>query len=258
MKQAEKESATRCQTVVLNFTHTYDIEKLAQNISCRYIDCTHLNGTDCYCDQDGCQKLKQLFKPYSPHGIHWIDSGDYHYISKFWTDKIDYPFVLILFDHHPDMQPPLFENLLSCGSWVQEMLQTNNYLQKVCIIGASEKLRKETEDYKDKIIFFGEEYKVNKETWQLFAKMHLKWPVYLSIDKDVLSPKYAKTNWDQGSLSLPQLEKILDLILRYENVIGIDICGELPPALGGNIEDEYLNKKTNIILQQFIEKVWRK
>lgn len=91
MKQAEKESATRCQTVVLNFTHTYDIEKLAQNISCRYIDCTHLNGTDCYCDQDGCQKLKQtyqaLFSTWNIIGC----SGDYHYISKFWTDKIDYP-----------------------------------------------------------------------------------------------------------------------------------------------------------------------
>ena len=76
---------------------------------CQWVDCTHLRGTQCYCDSEGERRLRALLAPYPPEGIHLIDSGDYHYVTKLWTDKIDHPFSLIVFDHHPDMQPPLFE-----------------------------------------------------------------------------------------------------------------------------------------------------
>ena len=68
--------------------------------------------------RDGTLALKRMIADYPAEGVHFIDSGNYHYLTKFWTDKLETPFSLIVFDHHPDMQPPLFDNILSCGSWV--------------------------------------------------------------------------------------------------------------------------------------------
>lgn len=42
---------------------------------------------------------------------------------------------MVVFDHHPDMQPSLFDEMLSCGSWVKTMLDTNKFLRKVLIVG---------------------------------------------------------------------------------------------------------------------------
>ena len=81
-----------------------------------------------------------MIADYPAEGVHFIDSGNYHYLTKFWTDKLETPFSLIVFDHHPDMQPPLFDNILSCGSWVKDILDHNNNCKKVIIVGASDKL----------------------------------------------------------------------------------------------------------------------
>ena len=150
-----------------------------------------------------------LLAPYPPEGIHLIDSGDYHYVTKLWTDKIDHPFSLIVFDHHPDMQPPLFEGLLSCGCWVRTVLDTNPHVQKVCIVGATEKLKQETAGYDGRLVYFSEQTLCLREAWHVFSRLWLNEPVYISIDKDVLTPRQATTNWDQGSLSLGQLESLL-------------------------------------------------
>lgn len=34
-------------------------------------------------------------------------------------------------------------------------------------------------------------------------------PVYISIDKDILDKQYTETNWSQGNMSLPMLERLL-------------------------------------------------
>lgn len=62
-------------------------------------------------------------------------------MSKFWTDRIREDFVLILFDHHTDMQPSRFGELLSCGSWVKDVMDENPFVRKVVIIGADERFR---------------------------------------------------------------------------------------------------------------------
>ena len=72
---------------------------------------------------------------------------------------------------------------------------------------------------------------MHEEGWQNFSSGHINGPVYISIDKDVLNPASAATNWDQGSLSLWELEKLLAVILQKEQVVGIDICGECSTTL---------------------------
>ena len=56
-------------------------------------------------------------------------------------------------------------------------------------------------------------------------------PVYISIDKDVLSRRYAVTNWDQGDMSLAVMEQVLADVIEAHEVIGVDICGDLPGTL---------------------------
>ena len=114
------------------------------------------------------------------------------------------------------MQPSLFDNLMSCGCWVKKVLDTNPYLQKVCIVGAAEKLIKALHpNYGEKLKFYSETELSHEEGW----------------DKDVLDIKSAVTNWDQGSLSLTELEKLLSIILKKEEIIGVDICGECSSSL---------------------------
>ena len=193
-----------------------------------------------------------LLAPYPPEGIHLIDSGDYHYVTKLWTDKIDHPFSLIVFDHHPDMQPPLFEGLLSCGCWVRTVLDTNPHVQKVCIVGATEKLKQETAGYDGRLVYFSEQTLCLREAWHVFSRLWLNEPVYISIDKDVLTPRQATTNWDQGSLSLGQLESLLRVILRHERVIGIDICGELPLCQPSSPSRQTANEQTDKELLEWL------
>ena len=218
--------------VVMNFTHVYEKEHFVSNQLFSWVNCTYLQGTDCYLDADTQNELVLRIKTFSAHGIHFIDSGNYHYLSKLWTDKIEEPFSLIVFDHHPDMQPSLFEGLMSCGCWVKSVIDTNPWLRKVVIIGAADKLIQQvTEEYRERVRFYSENQLSHDESWQNFSMAHLKEPVYISVDKDVLNTQAAVTNWDQGSMSLPELEKIFSVILRSEDVIGVDVCVECSSSL---------------------------
>lgn len=214
--------------VVLDFSHVYEQESFCQGRDFRWIDCTHLTGTDCYCDADGEKALRRLIAPYPPHGIHFIDNGDYHYLTKFWTDKIQEPWSLVLFDKHTDMQADLF-GMLSCGDWVKAVMDTNPYLRSVVIVGASDKLIAQVpKEYADRVHFYGEQELKQQVVWKEFCETRINEPVYISIDKDVLDKASAATNWDQGTLTLDQLKTLLLAILRHDRIIGIDICGECP------------------------------
>jgi arginase family enzyme len=58
--------------------------------------------------------------------------------------------------------------------------------------------------------------------------------VYLTLDKDVLRPADAATNWDQGRMSAEELFAILGAVLAHRRVIGADVVGDWSaPAYGG-------------------------
>lgn len=218
--------------LLMNFTHVYEQERFLKNHRFKWLDCTDLNGTDCYCDEEAAARLKSRMAGYEPDGIHFIDSGNYHYVSKFWTDKIRQPFSLVVFDHHPDMQPSLFDEMISCGSWVKTVLDTNPFLRKVLVVGAAENLiHAVPAEYLPRVKFYSDVTLSHEEGWKKFASEHVKEPVYISVDKDVLNTDAAVTNWDQGVFSLNELEHLLAVIFRSEKVIGVDVCGECSMSL---------------------------
>ena len=84
-----------------------------------HLDLSGLEGTTCYCDADSAAAIEAAFKSLPLNALHWIDGGDYHYLTDIWLRFLDRPAQLVLFDNHPDDQAPSFGgDILSCGGWV--------------------------------------------------------------------------------------------------------------------------------------------
>ena len=81
---------------------------------------------------------------------------------------------------------------------------------------------------RNKLIYISERDLKGEEKKKMLANAIIRTPIYISIDKDVLSPKFAVTNWDQGSLSLKKIKELFQIIATKQEIIGIDICGECP------------------------------
>ena len=97
-----------------------------QDANTLYIDCADIPGTDCYCDDEAAEVIRKRIADAGvtdARGIHFFDNGNYHYMSKIWTDMVQENFSLVVFDHHPDMQEPRFGNILSCGGWVKKVIE---------------------------------------------------------------------------------------------------------------------------------------
>jgi hypothetical protein len=214
----------------------------------RWFDCTQIDGSDCYCDDEAQAILGQQIESVGNNtiGIHFFDNGNYHYMSKLWTDCVQEPFDLVVFDHHPDMQPPRFEGILSCGGWIKEVLDHNKFVQNVTVIGVADHLVEEIREdltqanaaeILDRVTFIREsELKKHPENLSSLVCSELasvlSSNIYLSIDKDALNTQEAATNWDQGSLTFEQLAKTLQILAQNRKILGIDICGERARDMG--------------------------
>jgi hypothetical protein len=286
----------------------------------RWLNCTKIVGTDCYCDDDAIKEINELIdnaesdsksesdrnienrdnstSDIAPQlSIHFFDNGNYHYMSKLWTDRVQEPFTLIVFDHHPDMQPPRFGGILSCGGWVKEVLDNNRFVQNVIIIGVKDEL---VETVREELSQSGEANILEKVTFikeselntlslqnslssltpsasgaairsyqqinlplrhspgsLLLSRLSSLHSLYISIDKDALSPVYAATNWDQGSLTLDALKNCITTLAAGRKILGIDICGERAHDFEGDEhhtiqEADTLNSELNRKIVEFL------
>lgn len=262
---------------VCNFTNVYENQPFTEGLKlsgeATWIDCTDIPGTDCYCDDEAVETIRKRIADAGikdADGIHFFDNGNYHYMSKIWTDMVQEPFSLVVFDHHPDMQEPRFGNILSCGGWVKKVLEENRLIDNVVIIGVADHLadeiRKEIashpadarNDLQHKVTFIRES--------ELSSSSHLipqrriapTSHLYISIDKDALSPACAATNWDQGSLDVATLKKIIEDLAASHKIIGVDICGERARDFAGDEhhtvqEADSLNDRINRELVEFLK-----
>jgi hypothetical protein len=259
----------------------------------RWLNCIKIVGTDCYCDDDAIKEINELIdnaesnsksesdrnienrdnstSDIAPQlGIHFFDNGNYHYMSKLWTDRIQEPFTLIVFDHHPDMQPPRFGGILSCGGWVKEVLDNNKFVQNVIIIGVKDEL---VETVREELTQSGESSILDKVTFIKESELStlpsiicsdsvnvFSSNLYISIDKDALSPVYAATNWNQGTLTLDALKDGITALTTGRKILGIDICGERAHDFEGDEhhtvqEADSLNSELNRELVEFLKKI---
>ncbi len=208
---------------VFNFSGIYEFESFYRTDKGSYFcDLTGLTGTNCMCDDTARDEIQRLIveKNISAGGLHFIDSGNYHYMSSILTGFVEEPFSLVVLDHHPDMQRPMFGDILSCGGWVMDAAEKSVNLRDIHVIGADKGLiSKLEEEDRNRAIFYDSDRAMD-------SLSKIEQPVYLSIDKDVLIRDELITNWDQGDMRIEELFEYVKKLMATHRIIGVDICGE--------------------------------
>lgn len=275
------DSKVKNENMILDFTHVYRDEDIKDIDRFRYIDCSDIQETDMYCSKNAYEKIWGRIEPYGIQGIHYIDSGNYHYITKIITDHITEPFGLVMYDHHTDMQIPMVPEMMSCGDWAGQTLIQNKNLRQLVVVGPPESDIEQTlESYSGsqsgRLLTFSAEDLHGDLPEDKLKHIRTDLPLYISIDKDVLGTEYTETNWSQGDMSIDGLERLLSVFLggqgeekntdacrnderydggiRHSRILGVDVCGEVQTDIS---VPEYLvaeekNEKVNIELFRFI------
>lgn len=215
--------------LILNFTGMY--EKMNPEWGdVPFLDFTELRGSELYVDEEAEFAITREIEKYGPEGLHLLDNGNYHYVSRLFIKLMEEETDLLYFDNHSDDQPPAFEGLKSCGSWVLD-------------------LQNEFADRLGGMVWVDGRGELHEK-----GSMSSERPLYISIDKDVFSKEFAATNWDQGELTLDRFMEIYQEVTKGRRIAGIDICGGTVPHDGlFNLDEIELNKKIDLKLIGFLE-----
>lgn len=210
---------------VLNFSGVYERQSFYKDRDCEWIDCSDLSGVNGFCDETSMEEIDARISGLEGW-IHFIDGGNFHYLSYLLMKHIREPFTLVVFDHHTDMKPSMFAGLLSCGCWIKEALDALPFLKNVVLIGVADSLADTAEpDYAGRVRIISESMAEEDDTWLGILEAEASEAVYLSIDKDAFGREEVVTDWDQGTMTLEQLERAYR-ILDSRRILGVDICGE--------------------------------
>lgn len=239
--------------IILNFD-----QSVGEINNAKIIDVTQWQDTIRFgcSEKKFCQFKAELQQSLPEHyGTVLMGSGDYHHISLLLIKRLakqysaDNPIQVIVFDNHPDNMRYLFG--IHCGSWVSYVASLP-FVSHVHVLGITshdiglshfwenrwkplfqKKLTYWSLDVNvswAKKIGLGQAFRHFSTPDDLIASFlseqyHSAEPVYLSIDKDVLSEKVIHTNWDQGQL---QTYHLLDTITSLkQRIVASDITGEL-------------------------------
>lgn len=266
MKNTEKNKNNRItqtidfkETVIMNFSGIYKNQNFYKNYAEEEIfwtELSDLSGCNCYCDAEASDRIRKEIQAFTGKGIHFIDSGNYHYITRLWLEKLQIPFRLLVFDNHTDMQPPAFGGLLSCGGWIAASLEELPLLQEVILVGPDEEAYTQVElDLQQKVLFLSREKlstMTTEEKEGFFNNLSEDLPLYVSVDKDVLCKGDASTTWSQGDMHLSELMSFLELVLERQNILGMDVCGECDMD---SCSEDFLNDHANEAILRLWEKM---
>lgn len=266
MKNTEKNKNNRItqtidfkEIVITNFSGIYKNQNFYKNYAEEEIfwtELSDLSGCNCYCDAEASDRIRKEIQAFTGNGIHFIDSGNYHYMTRLWLEKLQVPFRLLVFDNHTDMQPPAFGGLLSCGGWIAASLEELPLLQEVILVGPDEEAYTQVEpDLQQKVLFLSRE-KLSTMTAEekegFFNNLSEDLPLYVSVDKDVLCKGDASTTWSQGDMHLSELMSFLELVLERQNILGMDVCGECDMD---SCSEDFLNDHANEAILRLWEKM---
>lgn len=207
------------RVAVLHFDDTYFYQDSLRKYAIE-VDLRFLKGIKFLCLKDKLSLIEnQITKKINQikSMICFIGKGEYHYISYLLMKRICIPFCLFVIDNHLDMRY-CREDLIRCDSWIYRAGKIKNL----------------------KWIFF-----INSLSIDRVPK--IGFPVYLSIDKDILDKKYLNTRWTQGKACPSELFRFLVKFSSVNEILAVDICGE------PEIEDLKEMKKSEKINISIIE-----
>ncbi|MBO8164256.1 MAG: arginase family protein [Brevibacillus sp.] len=209
---------------LLNFDDVYPRQPELSDCADEWVELADITEANMFCAHKALTEISRRLSTRTGRGITFIGNGNYHYVTYLLLGEITRPFTLVLFDNHTDAKPANdMSGLLSCGSWVAEAAASLPHLQQVVIVGVSAEPHVFPPHLQKKIILLP----ATSERQTVLSSIPTK-DVYISIDKDVLHPAFAVTNWDHGNMQLRELIAALQMLVQRKNVLGIDICGELP------------------------------
>lgn len=188
------------------------------------------------------------------HGVEitFMGSGDFHHLTAPLVARLaGTPLSVVHFDNHPDWGkwPPAYH----CGSWVNRVLDMDHVARVVtlgpCAGPTWPQLKGANIDVLGDARYELRPWRMGPSRllggriihwdnlagcdWPAFAAdLARRLPteaVYVSIDKDVLHPDEAVTNWNQGEMRLDHVLACLGELARHRRIVGIDVCGEFAP-----------------------------
>ena len=203
-------------------------------------------------------------------------SGDFHHLSAALISRLREPVTVVHFDNHPDWcrLPATF----NCGGWVNRALDLP-HVTRVVTIGpcSADFVRPEWQTANLPAVAAG---RLEVYPWRAApSKVWMRYPdtrccrfadgaihwrnladeawgdfldeliarlpataLWITIDKDVLSPAEATTNWDQGQMPLDLVIAAVERLAANGRIAGIDVCGEhSPPVFAGWIRTAIAN-----------------
>lgn len=185
-------------------------------------------------------------------GTVFTGSGDFHHLSLpliAHAARRHSPLQVVVFDNHPDNMR--FPFAVHCGSWVRRAT-TLPGVTHVHVVGITSTDISRAHAWENRLwpllrkrltywscgvdvgwahrLGLGQAFRgfdTMPELLQAFTEQMRRstMPVYLSIDKDVLSVEDARTNWDQGCMRESELCVAIEAL--RERIVGSDITGEV-------------------------------
>ena len=221
----------------------YESEGYAWEQAGKIWDLRELRGTDGYLDPETEQfleaELGRKKETKELPRIRLLDSGNYHYMSKLLLGLEKEDLFLAVFDHHTDMQPPALLPVLSCGSWIRDAAGAYQNIKGICVIGPPEASVRETEAMEHVWFVTQEELDDGSgaaKIKEIFASHAGTFPVYLSVDKDILSKEELDTNWDQGNVRVDELLSLAKDCLAGKGARGRSLRRAVGERAGGGVQ----------------------
>jgi hypothetical protein len=189
--------------------------------------------------------------PAAPPPLVFLGSGDYHHVSYLLIERLRNPATplhVVVFDNHPDNMRYPFG--IHCGSWVAHVSRLP-FVKCVDVLGISsgdveglhvwENHLRPLQSGRVRYWCVGRDLRALRrlgiresrsfpsvgDLLDRLTEESRTWKerVYLSIDKDVLALTVVQTNWDQGVMTMEELEQGIDSIRHL--VVASDVTGEV-------------------------------
>jgi len=206
------------------------------------------------------RRLEAALPPGREPEIVFAGSGDFHHVTPLLLERAiaraGEPVTVLHFDNHPDWARLAVGP--HCGAWVRRAARMAGVAQVITVGLTSEDVGAKAEEGDLALVAQGRlqlfawrapggaaELRIGDHAWPTVAHLgesafldHLDAAVrtrsvYVTIDKDVLRPEDAVTNWDQGEASLDFVEAAVRRIAWRRRLVGADVVGDWsPPAYG--------------------------
>jgi hypothetical protein len=195
--------------------------------------------------------------------VTFYGSGDFHHVTLALLDRIREPFNLLVLDKHPDWMRGV--PFLHCGTWLWHALRSP-YLGRVFHCGGETDfdnvyrwLAPWPEIAAGRVVILPARRRFAVGRWRRIKVQPLisdgippvevlrsalephqdelrRHPLYVSVDKDVLTAQDAAVNWDPGLLALDQAVDILEAFVTAAEgrLVGGDVLGDWSPVRLGH------------------------